>query len=670
MSAPISILDAMDDPELFGAMFDAPSWRSWRVFLKALYGLSMACDELALYRHHTGRQKPPVIPARYATLVCGRRGGKTRILSFVASYIAAIPDHGPYLVPGETAVVAVLAADRNQAKVALGYIVGFLREIPLFADMIVDELAETVRLNNRVTIEVHTASIASPRGRTFLAVLADEIAFWPTGDSQNPDVEVINAVRPGLSTIPYSLLLVASSPYVKKGVLYQNYAKYFGKDDAPVLVWQGSTVEMNSSLTDDPLIAEMALEDPERAAAEHGAQFRTDIAAFITREAVEAVVARGMIELPPSRGISYTAFVDPSGGSADSMTIGVAHLEGETAVLDVIRERKPPFSPDDAVREFSELLRAYNITRVTGDAYAGLWPRERFEAHGIAYDVSERNKSTIYGEFLPALNGRRIRLLDQPRLIGQLVNLERRTARGGRDSVDHAPGAHDDIANAAAGALTQVLLDRRPHLVDQSRLVTPAGAGHAMPTKRDEPIVVVLCVGPDGKVGVVYAIRRGPGKMLILDVDLGFFGHDFIERAAARAIEINASIPLTSFAQTMHHAAARQGSNFGRVGPDQPLLFCSGLGRAAPALSFSGLNVRTVDIPPDELQMFVPAFANTGAIGLSALAIEKSKTLAIGGALDIRPGVDLKEDVLRAAAILSVAVTLPRAEYVRTTRRA
>ncbi|MGI4794054.1 MAG: Arm DNA-binding domain-containing protein [Janthinobacterium lividum] len=30
---------------------------------------------------------------------------------------------------------------------------------------------------------------------------------------------------------------------------------------------------------------------------------------------------------------------------------------------------------------------------------------------------------------------------------------ERRTARGGRDSIDHAPGAHDNLVNAVAGAL-------------------------------------------------------------------------------------------------------------------------------------------------------------------------------------------------------------------------
>jgi hypothetical protein len=33
------------------------------------------------------------------------------------------------------------------------------------------------------------------------------------------------------------------------------------------------------------------------------------------------------------------------------------------------------------------------------------------------------------------------------------LGLERRTSRGGRDSIDHAPGSHDDLANAAAGAI-------------------------------------------------------------------------------------------------------------------------------------------------------------------------------------------------------------------------
>ena len=36
------------------------------------------------------------------------------------------------------------------------------------------------------------------------------------------------------------------------------------------------------------------------------------------------------------------------------------------------------------------------------------------------------------------------------------MSLERRTSRAGKDSVDHGPGAHDDLANAAAGTLVLV----------------------------------------------------------------------------------------------------------------------------------------------------------------------------------------------------------------------
>jgi hypothetical protein len=65
-------------------------------------------------------------------------------------------------------------------------------------------------------------------------------------------------------------------------------------------------------------------------------------------------------------------------------------------------------------------------------------------------------KSDIYRDFLPQINGGRVELLDHPKLINQLCSLERRTARGGKDSIDHPPGAnhHDDIINCVAGVLT------------------------------------------------------------------------------------------------------------------------------------------------------------------------------------------------------------------------
>jgi hypothetical protein len=138
-------------------------------------------------------------------------------------------------------------------------------------------------------------------------------------------------------------------------------------------------------------------------------------------------------------------------GSADSMTVAIGHREDDVIILDALRERKPPFSPEDVVAEFSALLKTYRISRITGDRYAGEWPRERFKEHGITYEPSEKPKSDLYRDLLPVINSRKLDLLDDARLLTQLIGLERRTARGGRDSIDHAPGAHDDLANALAG---------------------------------------------------------------------------------------------------------------------------------------------------------------------------------------------------------------------------
>jgi hypothetical protein len=118
-----------------------------------------------------------------------------------------------------------------------------------------------------------------------------------------------------------------------------------------------------------------------------------------------------------------------------------------------VREVRPPFSPESVVAEFSELLKMFGITRIRGDRYAGEWPRERFRLAGISYEPSPKTKSDLYRELLPLLNSNQVELLDLPRLQSQLISLERRTARGGRDSIDHPPGAHDDLINAAAGAI-------------------------------------------------------------------------------------------------------------------------------------------------------------------------------------------------------------------------
>ena len=305
----------------------------------------------------------------------------------------------------------------------------------------------------------------------------DEIAFWqPDETCANPDVEIINALRPAMITIPNSMQIGASSRYARKGVLWNAYRDHYGKPDGP-LVWSADTETMHPSI-DKQFLADEYERDPIAAAAEYGLEWRSDVAAFISREAVEAVVARGVFERPPVLGTIYRAFVDPSGGSADSFTLSIAHWDraASRSVLDVVREVRPPFGPESVVVEFGTLLKMYRISQVSGDHYAGEWPREQFRKIGISYEPSAAPKSQIYQEWLPMLNSGQVELLDLPRLITQACGLERRTSRAGRDSIDHAPGAHDDVVNAAAGALVDVVNGAKTPIVVSNEVLMRARA--------------------------------------------------------------------------------------------------------------------------------------------------------------------------------------------------
>lgn len=272
------------------------------------------------------------------------------------------------------------------------------------------------------------------------------------------------------------MLLCASSPYARKGVLFDHHARYFGKDGSDTLIWQSATRTMNPTFSQQTIDAAME-KDPADARAEYYAEFRGDVDAFITREVVDACTIAGRVELLPAAGIKYVAFTDPSGGSSDSMTLAIAHKDriSNNVVIDAVRAVKPPFSPNAVVNEFAKLLKAYRVTDVTGDRYGGLWPSERFRAHGIRYLPSERTKNDLFLAFLPMLNSGVAELLAVPRIALELVGLERRTSRGGRDSIDHAPGGHDDLANAVAGAAVLAANSRgRDRTIEEMAVSVPS----------------------------------------------------------------------------------------------------------------------------------------------------------------------------------------------------
>ncbi|MFZ3326247.1 MAG: hypothetical protein WA231_10270, partial [Methylocella sp.] len=137
------------------------------------------------------------------------------------------------------------------------------------------------------------------------------------------------------------------------------------------------------------------------------------------------------------------------------------------------------------------------------------------------FEQSARPKSDLYCDLLPLLNAKRVELLDNPRLAAQLVGLERRSARSGRDTVDHTPGGHDDLANVVAGVLVWLDLDRRPALVKQSDMLD-AGRPIKIPDVVST-FVATLCVDKAGMCASVRAAKTlyGQCSLIILDFEAG-----------------------------------------------------------------------------------------------------------------------------------------------------
>jgi hypothetical protein len=458
-SAAPSIIDFISDRHLLGPHFDGPSWDRWRAVMRALFALPMSSQDVALFREVAERD-PPKRPVSEFVAVVGRGGGKDAIASALATFIATTGDLSR-LRPGERATVLCIANDRDQATIACNYIKGYFDNIPMLRGMVKRMTPDTIELTNGASILVATNSFLGVRGRTICCAIYDEVAFWRSDEYANPDVEVDAAVTPGLMRWPGSVKIMISSAYRRAGLFFGRYKRSYAVNDNDTLVVLGDSLKFNPTLDAQVIERELAL-DYQRASAEYLCRWRDDLVAFIDRDAVLATVTPGCRERGHMPGTSYVGFCDPSGGRADSMTLAIAHADRDgTAVLDLVREIKPPFSPVSAVHEFAAALKSYRLNRVTGDAYGAEWVGEQFREHGITYQTSPVPRSDLYRELLPLINSSRASLLDNDRLINQLCALERRVARSGQDSINHPDGGHDDLINSAAGALTLVAGKRR-----------------------------------------------------------------------------------------------------------------------------------------------------------------------------------------------------------------
>jgi hypothetical protein len=254
-SSPPSLTDTM---RLLGLSGD--SWAAWRAVAKVLEGQPLTPSELELYAQCTSRATPPTVPPSEVWIIAGRRSGKSRFAGALAVHIAGFTDYAGRLAPGEQAVVALAASDREQARVLLGYAVDpftstdalrpLVRSRSLFASLralVTRSHRWGLDLSTHLSIEIRTAHFGRVRGRTYALAIADEASFWASEDGTNPASAVLQAIRPGLATLG-GRLLVITTPYSRSGVVWDTFSRFHGVDNEHVLVWSAASRVMNPTL--------------------------------------------------------------------------------------------------------------------------------------------------------------------------------------------------------------------------------------------------------------------------------------------------------------------------------------------------------------------------------------------------------------------------------------
>ncbi len=453
-----NILQFIKDPQLIHS--DLSPHQETALALQ--YGLPLNKEQKIIAQQALDTEDIPQREFNEATYICGRRSGKSdRLAANIAVYEAACGGHEKHLTAGERGQIVLLAQDKRAAGVLYRYIRAKLENSPLLCQLIEDVRKEAIDLTNQLTISIFPCSFRATRGFSIPVAILDEVAFFRV-EGVNVDKEVIDAIRPAQATFPNSKLIKISSPYAKQGELYRDFAERHKRSD--LLCFRAPSWLMNPTISMSFLENEKE-RDPEYFEREYAAKFSDSVSSALAREAVEACVVPDRFELPYCSDFRYIAAVDPAGGGPDEFTLVICHRERSGKVIqDLIRGWRNT-RPGDVVAEAATLLKTYKCRAVTGDRYSAEWVRQAFQDRGIRYLVSQLTASDSFLELIPLINQAAVELLDDKRQTAQLIALERRTSRTGKDNLGHPPGEHDDRANALAHAARLAAKRRRDYSV-------------------------------------------------------------------------------------------------------------------------------------------------------------------------------------------------------------
>jgi phage terminase large subunit-like protein len=455
----LNIIDFIRHP---GLLNDQSLSETQITVLRVIYGQPLTDSELEIYRRGTGRESYDPKEHRETTIIGGRRGGKTRLSAMMTIY-EAFRAHG--LPPGEQGYVMLLARNKDQAQVAFRYIYKYLSASPILSKRIVNKTKHEIVLDNNIIIGCYACTHDGVRGRSLVAVICDEIGFWADGDAvANPAEEVLAALRPGMATVRNAKLIKISTPFVKVGILWDEFSR---RNELDFPVWQLTSFQMNPSVREEDFESERSMGE-EKFRREYLAQFTDSVNSWIDSDSLNRCIIGGRRELARQDNVSYVAVLDAASRN-DDFALVIVHKDSQgLIVVDFVKTwtgtKKAPLQFETVLSEVKDILETYDTTTVTGDQYQADPISQHLLKLGIMFNLftfSTATRFKIFSGLKFLLLQGKIQLLDDVELNRQLRSLREEKSPRGNVDVQVSSGK-DDRAVALALAVHKANEDKRP----------------------------------------------------------------------------------------------------------------------------------------------------------------------------------------------------------------
>jgi hypothetical protein len=379
-------------------------------------------------------------------LLSGRRGGKSLLSDVIACYEATVPDYSAMTRPGEDRYILIVSVRDDSAKIHIRQIGKLLRHGKNTRALIDQIKEDRILLKNDTVILSLPASARAARGYTASTLILDEAAFFVDTLGNSSAEAIYQALSPTVATFgDAARIVITTSVNARSGLVYDLYenAEAGQLDD-----WHVTKTDSRSL---NPKVSQRIIDnalkrDPEGAAAEYLSEFREQVEAFLSSEAVDKCIDVGLSRGVPVPGTRYVMAIDPA-LMRDNYAFLIAHQQDGLVTVDYINRLTAPVNANGAEDLLKSLNARWRPTSILCDNPSTV---QRLKDLPMVYTpFTRQQKMRIYGALKEAVNLGLVAFPNDNDLISELKALQ---IRGGVDIAAPKSGrvTHDDLADTLA----------------------------------------------------------------------------------------------------------------------------------------------------------------------------------------------------------------------------